>query len=421
MWQFVFWACVATIAYSYIGYPLILFVISKLRRPRAAIAPLSEEDYPTVCLIISAYNEEKVLRKKIENSLDLDYPSGKLTVCVASDGSDDGTVSIANEYREQGVMLYHRSERSGKSAVLNEVVKELDQDVVVFTDANTFFEKAALLKLVRHFQDSTIGCVVGKLRYVDRHTTAVGKSEGVYWRYEGKISVLESSLRNVLVANGSIFGIRRTLFVELYPEVANDFQMPLDISNQGYAVVYEPEAVALERATIFWHEEFERKVRIVLQGLSGFVKLRRKYHGFKLWQFVSHKLVRWFVGPLMFVALLANAILAEGSAFYAVVLGLQLLLVAAAIGGWRTRRSRRPHPFLYLPAYFIMVNVAAVIAMSRYLSGERLATWDKAESARFAPARTRAVPRRFAAPVRLPTGISGESEPEREKVAKTQG
>jgi biofilm PGA synthesis N-glycosyltransferase PgaC len=382
MWQFLFWASLGVVAYSYLGYPLLLFLLDKFRRRDRHT--IDDTCMPPVCLVVSAFNEEKVIQKKIENSLALDYPSGSLTVLVASDGSNDATVSIAQQYAASGVTVLHRAARSGKSAVLNDVIRGIGDEIVVFTDANSFFAPDALKKLVRHFHDPAIGCVVGRLRYVDRHTSSVAKGEGIYWKYEGIISILESRQQRVLVANGSIFGIRRSLFMELCPEVANDFQLPIEIASRGYGVIYEPEAIAVEPTAVFWEEEFQRKVRIVLRGLSGFARLRDRVRGFQLWQFFSHKLIRWAAGPLLFVTLLSNAMLADDSAFYAVLLGLQLAFYAAAANGWRLRRARKPHAVFYVPFYFTMVNLAAVMAFSKFLSGDRQQYWEKAESSRFA-------------------------------------
>ena len=385
MWQFFFWLSVGVVLYCYAGYPLVLLLLDKFKSKTAE--PTGDDSCPSLCLVISAFNEEKVLRKKIENSLSLDYPRDKYSIVVASDGSTDGTVRIAEEYRAQGVRLRHWPVRAGKSAALNNVVRELRDDVVVFTDANSLFAEDALLKLVRHFRDEKIGCVVGKLRYVDRHTTSVGKGESLYWKYEGMISVLESALKSVLVANGSIFAIKRHLFTELYPEVANDFQLPTEIAHQGYGVIYDPEAIALERLTVFWQEEFQRKVRIVLRGITGFSVMRHKFEGMRLWQFFSHKLLRWSIAPFMFLALLSSAMLSEGSALYMTFFALQVVFYMAAVNGWRVSRTRKPQRLFYLPFYFTMVNFAASVALFRFVTGRRQAFWEKAESTRLAPVR----------------------------------
>lgn len=388
MWQFVFWLCLGLVLYSYFGYPIVLAIVGRFRRR----SPVPTEGFtnPTLCLIISAFNEEKIIRKKIENSIALDYPRELYSIVVASDGSDDETTSIAREYADHGVRLFHHEGRTGKSAVLNAVMPHLSEEIVVFTDANAIFEKDALEKLVRNFSDTHVGCVVGKLRYVDRHTTSVGKGEGIYWKYESKLSRLESAIQSVLVANGSIFAVRSSLFREVHSAVANDLQLPIEIASQGYGVIYEPEAVAVERCAVFAHEEFQRKVRIVLRGLTGFAQMHRKVRGFRLWQFISHKLLRWMAGPLLFVALLANAMLAETSTFFTVLLVGQLLFYVSAINGWRVRRTRKPTMMFYVPFYFTMVNVAAVFATVKFLTGERQSVWKKAESTRFAPVATAA-------------------------------
>lgn len=413
MWQFIFWACIGLAIYTYFGYPLALYLLSRLpSRKRHSIVQV---EYPSVCLLISAFNEEKVIRTKIENSLELTYPHEKLTILVASDGSDDETVRITREFAGRGVRLYHSDERNGKSAVINRVVPDIEEDVVVFTDANALFAEDALEKLVRRFSDPSIGCVVGKLKYVDLHTT-VGKGESVYWRYESKISILESSLKSVLVANGSIFAIRRDLFTDVCPQVANDFQIPFDIARHGHGIVYEPEAIAVERCTIFWHEEFQRKVRIVLRGLTGLSKMTDKVGGKRLWQFASHKLLRWAMGPVLFVALFANAMLMEGSVFYTVLALGQVAFYLAALNGWRTRRTKRPFAVFNIPFYFTMVNFAAVIAMAKFASGQRQTVWEKAESARFDQA-TKGF-RQIRRPIPIPSEEVLETAALAEEVAK---
>jgi cellulose synthase/poly-beta-1,6-N-acetylglucosamine synthase-like glycosyltransferase len=380
MWQLLFWGSVALVAYTYAGYPVLLYLLGLVRRRRA---PDGASDAPSACLIISAFDEESVIRAKIENSISLDYPRDRLTIIVASDGSTDGTTAVASSYEDMGVRLHHNPRRRGKSALLNEVVAGLNCDIVAFTDANSLFAVDALKRLCRHFGDADVGCVVGRLRYVQGGETSVGKGEGIYWRYEALISRLESRLGSVLVANGSIFAIRRRLFRPLYAEVANDFQIPFDIAAQGKRVVYEPRAVATEPTTVYWREEFGRKVRIVLRGLTGWSLMRKRIRGFRRFQFWSHKNLRWMVGAAAVVAFVSSAVpAARGSTLYAALLGAQVAFYAAAMVGLLTRRARRPRRAFYVPFYFTMVNAAALTAIARFLSGERLTVWEKAESTR---------------------------------------
>jgi cellulose synthase/poly-beta-1,6-N-acetylglucosamine synthase-like glycosyltransferase len=384
MWTLCFWASLALLLYVYFGYPALLAAWGRLR-PRAPRNDVDGSPLPSVCLIISAHNEESVIREKIENSLALDY-QGRLAIVVASDGSTDRTNDIAREYHDHGVELFPGPVRRGKSALLNDVLRARGEDVVVFTDANSLFATDAVTRLARRFRDASIGCVVGELAYV-RDGSTVGQGEGLYWRYESMVKALESRLQSVLVANGSIFAVRRTLVRELFQDVANDFQIPFDVANQGAGVVYDPAAIALERCAELWEEEFGRKVRIVLRGFTGFVRLHRRMRGMRAWQFVSHKLLRWCVGAMLLVLLASSVALAGRSPEYAAVLVLQLACYAAALAGWVARRHRRVPRVLYVPFYFAMVNWAALVAMSRYVSGHRQATWEKAASTRQAPAR----------------------------------
>ena len=382
MWQFLFWGSLALVLYTYVGYPVILYLIGRVRR-RPEV-PAADAGSPSVCLIISAFNEEKVIRQKIENSLAMVYP-GRLAVVVASDGSDDRTVTIAREYEDHGVEVHHSPARRGKNNVLNEVVRGRREDIVVFTDANSLLSHDAIARLVARFADASVGCVVGELVYA-HDLTSVGRGESLYWRYEAKIKSLESRLGSVLVANGSIFSIRRGMFRDLFPDVANDFQSPFDVANQGRGTVYEPTALAVERSAELWEEEFDRKVRIVMRGVAGYARLRTRMHGLRLWQFVSHKLIRWCVGAVLVVTFVSNAMLAASGWFYAVFLVFQTACYLAAFGGWLMRRRQTVPRILYVPFYFTMVNFAALKAMTRFMLGGRQVVWEKAESTRGAPA-----------------------------------
>jgi len=379
MWQWLFWTGISVVIYTYFGYPLILWILGLFKRGHRVP---DDQRQPSVCLLISAFNEESVIRQKIENSLQLDYPAALLRIVVASDGSDDATVAIGREYADRGVDVIHNAQRRGKSAMLNDVVGAAREDVLVFTDANSLFAPDAVGHLVRHFADPFTGCVVGKLRYVDDAASSVGRGESVYWRYEGILSRMESVLQSVIVANGSIFAIRRELFRTLYPDVANDLQIPADVAVQKRGIVYEPDAVATEHTAAHWHEEFERKTRIVLRGLTGSFVLRSRIRGFRRWQFVSRKLLRWMVGLFASIAFVTNTLIADTSLFYTALLAGHVAFYCAALLGWFRRGDPTPNRFLYIPFYFTMVNSDALLAIARFLSGRRQQVWEKAHSTR---------------------------------------
>ena len=382
MWELLFWGSIALILYTYLGYPIALYLIGRLRPRKSRVVG---GELPSVCLLVSAFNEDAVIREKIENSLALDYPSDRFQILIASDGSEDNTVNIAREYVEHGVRLYHHAQRLGKSAVLNHVVPTLEQDIIVFTDANAMLEPDAIARLVDRFNES-VGCVVGRSRYVNTDASCAGSGEGLYWKYESLVWKLESDLNSLLVGAGALISIRRHLFRELFTDVANDFQIPMDVSMLGSGVVYEPAAIVTERVPIEWREEFDRKARIVLRGITGFSALRSRIRGFRRWQFISHKFLRWMVGVLALGTLVANLALALTSPFYAATLGLQLVFYTLALMGWR-HRGGAPSRYQYVPFYFTMVNFAATVALFRFATGRRQALWEKAESTRLAPVR----------------------------------
>ncbi len=379
MWQLVFWGGVGLAAYTYVGYPAILWAWGRLfPRRRSAPGPSTPA---RVAVVISAWNEGAVIRRRIENCLELDWPRDRLAIVVADDGSTDDTVAVAREYVDLGVRVVHDARRRGKSAVLNDVLPRLDADLVVFTDANARFAPDALRRLAAAFDDPAVGCAVGRLRYVVPNDSSSGRGEGLYWRYEGMISRLESRIGRVLVANGSIFAVRRSLVRELFADVANDFQIPIDVRAAGFDVVYVPDAVAVEPVAARWDEEFGRKVRIVLRGLTGYARLRARIRGVHRWQFVSHKLLRWFVGPAA-LGVLAASVALRSHAFYAAALGAQALFYGAAPVGRVARKGGRRFRWAAVPFYFAMVNAAALVAVARFCAGERLSVWSKAETTR---------------------------------------
>ena len=376
--RFLIFTIIGLVVYIYAGYPLILAVLGIFASRRSG---RGGEQLPAIALIVSAHNEERIIREKIENCLKLDYPRDRLKIVVSSDGSVDGTNDIVREYEGRGVVLRAFANREGKSATLNKTVLGIEEQLLVFSDANAFYKEDALLRLVRNFDAEDIGCVVGKLVYLDNESY-VGKGESLYWRYEGLLNRLESRLGSVLVATGTIFAIRRELFRPVMKDVANDFQMPVEVASQGYSVVYEPEAVAYERSTYFFREEFSRKRRIVVRGLTGFNYLRHDFGGtFRSLQFVSRKLLRWGVGATLPVVYAASMFLLD-EPFFAVFFILQNIFYVFAVIGALLRRGRVRTKIFFVPFYFVMVNAAAISAIFTYLTGGRLSSWEKAETTR---------------------------------------
>ncbi len=371
-------AILGVIIYAYAGYPAILSLCGIFRRKRV---PPDDSYCPRVVLIISVNNEERIIREKIENSLKLDYPKDKLRILVASDGSVDATNDIVREYGSRNVVLKAFDRREGKSATLNGAVLGLEGDILIFSDANAFYREDAIRKLVRNMADDDVGCVVGRLVYLSNHSY-VGKGESLYWRYESYLNNLESKLKSVLVATGTIFAVRRELFRPLIKDVANDFQLPAEVASRGFGVVYERDAIAYEKSTFFFREEFARKRRIIVRGLTGFRALRGNFGGpFRVFQFVSRKLIRWFVGPLLPALYIANLLLISHPVYLALFVLQNVFYLLAAIGAL-LRRGGVQSRVLFIPFYFVMVNAASLAAIVNYICGGRLTSWEKAETTR---------------------------------------
>lgn len=364
------------IVYVYIGYPILLMIFNLKRKSNL----IKNGFTPTVTLFIPVYNEAKIIKEKISNSLALDYPKEKLEIVVASDGSNDDTVNIIKDFLGEGVILFESVKRCGKNSIINEYIQRCNGELIVFTDANTFFKGDAIKKLVKNFNDETVGCVVGDLRYVDEKTS-VGKGEGLYFRYESMIKKLESSYGTLVAATGSIYAIRKKLFTPLDLDVANDFAHPIQIAAMGYKILFEPEAKAYEKATSSASDEFKRRARIVTRGLTAFMRYRRPYHMLRgMWGFcfISHKLLRWFI-PFFLIIIFVNNIFLS-SPFFKFTLYSQFAFYSMALTGvfLKSRLGR----LFTIPHYFCVINLAAFIGILRYFSGKRQAMWEVAKTTR---------------------------------------
>ena len=375
---FLFIFLVFLLSYIYFLYPLILSL-----KPDRENSPEGEchSSLPTVSVLVPAYNEENHVGKKIPNILGQDYPREKMEILFASDGSTDRTVEIANSFREPNIKVFDYKERRGKNAILNDVATRAMGEILVFTDTNSVFVKDALRKLVKYFKDDKVGLVCGHLKYLKGTEHGVGKGEGLYFRYEGWIKRLESRWGSVAVVTGSIYAIRKSLFIPVDSDVANDFLHPVHVGAEGYKVLFEPEAIAYERATSSISEEFRRRVRITTRGFTAFGKYWRKYHilrGMRGFCLVSHKLLRWFV-PFFLIGLFATNLFLTAP-FFKATLWAQLAFYFAALCGIFIKG--RWGKLFVIPFYFCMINLAALVAFINFLRGKRQAIWQVATTTR---------------------------------------
>jgi cellulose synthase/poly-beta-1,6-N-acetylglucosamine synthase-like glycosyltransferase len=362
------WTSFALLAWTHVVYPLVVEALARIgRRPIRAGGAL-----PRVTIIIASHNEETVIERRVENLLGLDYPAELVRIVVASDASTDRTDELVDAIaaREPRVTLL-RAPRGGKVAAQNLAVAQADSEIAAFSDANAVWAAPALRKLVRNFADEDVAYVCGQLRI----ESGDGRNkEGTYWRYEMRLRQSESALGSVTGGNGSIYALRRADYVEVDPRFGHDLALPYRLARQGRRAVYEPEAIAMEKATPTNEDEYRRKVRMFEHCwlIVGRGKMLRHQRPGYLVALLSHRHLRYASGVLHLVLLAANVgIVALGGGWiYWVALAGQLALLAAALAGVGIAR------------YYVLVTWATVVALWRSLRHGVSPVWEKAEGTR---------------------------------------
>lgn len=374
----IFWVLASLIFYTYIGYPLAVFLLSLLF-PR----PIRKDDFtPMLSVIIAAYNEERDLATKLENVLSLDYPKEKLEIIVASDCSSDRTDSIAREYAYRGVILHRQAGRFGKTRAQQQAVKVSTGEILVFSDATTIYQHDALRKIVRSFADPEVGCVAGQLIYVDRSSTVVGQGCRSYWGYEKFLKRCESKLGSLIGVSGCLYAVRRTCQARLANQMIDDFVIATEIRLQGLRTVYEPEAISTEDTNNRSNDEFRMRVRVIAQTLRALYQYREVFsfgrYGLFAFQMFSHKLLRYVVPVFLLGVLATNWLLIDKSPFYYYALVTQGVIgLAMLVGGIAERLNIKIGP-LAIPYYFALVNIASVAGFLKFASGETQVVWEPA-------------------------------------------
>lgn len=367
--------------YIYVGYPIILWFLAWLF-PRSH--KMDENLEPAVTLIISAYNEEKIIKKKLENALQLDYPPKKLTILVVSDASTDKTDQIVCSFHEQGVISLRTKERKGKTAGLNMAMERVSSDLVLFSDANALYHPSALRKIVRHFADEQIGYVVGLAAYKTSESNIAGLSEGSYWDLETRLKGWESTFSSVVGADGAIYAIKKNLWEPLKETDINDFVNPLQIIVKRFRGIFDSEAICFENPADDFGKEFNRKVRISNRSFNGILRVPQVLNIFKLgrfsWQIISHKLLRWFSPYFLafhFIITLAVTFTGTGGPLPGIVLNLYgAASLLALIGYQKDGKGAACSKIFYLPYYFCLLNIAGALGVWLRLLGKVISTWE---------------------------------------------
>jgi len=378
MAQLFFWFPLSLIILSYFGYPIILtFLVYFKKKPYE-----KEKIESDITLLIPAHNEEKVIKEKMENSLSLDYPKDKFEILLILDECTDRTKEIAEQYVDRGIKIIEQKPRRGKMAALNLAIPQAKGEILIFTDANSMYEKDAIKKLVRNFADERIGCVCGELKYISG--TSVGEGEDLYWKYEKFLKTKESQLQSLLVVNGSIYAIRKRLYEPIDETLADDFVNPMRIARQGYGLVYEPEAITVEKAAETTKDEFNQKIRITSQGLKASFAIWKTIFSsssLRISQFIFHKFIRWFVCLFLIIILVSNLFLLDHWFYQVTLFGQILFYLFALIGYLLTKKGIKIKIFNVL-FYFCMVNLASLIGLLKLLTGGVKGIWEKAETTR---------------------------------------
>ena len=374
--EVVFWISAAALMYTYAGYPALIALISTLW-PRKV---MRGNFTPSLTIIITAYNEERALADKLTNTLALDYPRDLMEIIVASDCSTDRTDQIVRSFASQGVLLYRQSQRLGKTAAQNAAVEKARGEIIIFSDATSIYELDALRTITRNFADETVGCVGGRLIYVDPGDTRIGRGAKRYWGYETFLKKHESRACSLIGVSGCLYAVRKSAYVPLYHEACSDFIIATKMIEQGLRTVYEPDATCREETNQRHDNELRMRVRIIAQTFTDLWRhrailnpLRSGLYGIQL---LSHKLMRYFVPVFLIVLFAASAVLADGSAAFRALLLVQSLGYLTGAMSWMLENFGLRSRVLALPHYFVLANVASVLAMFQFLRGEKYARWE---------------------------------------------
>lgn len=375
MLDFIFFLSVAGVGYAYFGYPFSLYLIhffhsSDVRR--SAIRP-------QVTLIITAFNEEKRIREKLENARALIYPQERLQILVASDGSTDETNAIVREFAGGGIELLDITSRQGKENAQKEAVRVANGEILVFSDVATRMDPEALDKVVRNFADPSVGSVSSEDRLIDADGKPSG--EGAYVRYEMWLRRLESRVNTLVGLSGSFFAARREVCQDFAGDVQSDFRTLLTSVRLGYRGVSDPDVVGYYKDIADEKREFERKVRTVLRGITVFFRhaefLNPFRYGLFAYQYFCHKLLRWCVPLLLLVAIASNVLLLPHAPFYGLCMLCQIIFYGAAWYAWS--KGGVSSRLLKIPMYFVMANYAILVAWWKFFGGQRVVLWTPSE------------------------------------------
>jgi len=375
MFKFILYFSILMIFYIYVGYPIMAFLFSLIINKKVNKG-LYE---PNVSILIAAYNEESVIEETLKNKLTLDYPKEKLEIIVISDGSTDRTDSIIKGYEKQGVRLIRQEPRAGKTSGLNMAAPLATGDILVFSDANSQYDKNTLKKLLENFNEPGIGYVTGKMIYTNPDGSTIGDGCSIYMKYENFLRHIETVIGSVVGVDGGIDAIRKELYKPMNPDQLPDFVLPLKVVEQGYRVVFEPEAILKEPSLKTSQDEYRMRVRVSLRALWALWDMRRllTFSSSRLfsWQLWSHKVLRYLCFIFLAAAFLSNLFLWDVNVFFKIFFLIQCFAYIAGIFSPLLEKKGFKLRVLYIINYFIILNLASAHAFVKYIMGQKMVTW----------------------------------------------
>lgn len=381
----IFWIAVFIIGWAMIGYNISLKVLGKLFKARHL-----EKDYslkPMVSVMIVAHNEEKVIQCKLNNIVNNDYPKDKIEYIIASDFSTDGTNDIVRKFildhPELNMILHESTEHKGKTNAQNEAQKLSKGEILIMTDANAMFEKNSITELVASFTSEDIAYVTGRLSYINSEDNTTASSESSYWESDLSQREVESRIKTITAGNGAIYACRNKEYVDFEPIECHDSSMPYYFGKRKMRAIYNPDAIAYEKAGEVDEDEFKRKVRMnrtILRSLkSGVSCLNVFRYGWFSYFYFGHRTCRYLLWISHGCALITSLMLIRLGGIYIFAAAGQILFYGVALINMKVHSKNK---FINLISYYTMTIFAQWKGVYNNLSGKSKPTWDKAESTR---------------------------------------
>jgi cellulose synthase/poly-beta-1,6-N-acetylglucosamine synthase-like glycosyltransferase len=367
------------IFYTYFGYFILVLILGNILRRKVNKFPIE----PHVTMLVAAYNEEKGIAKKLDETMKLNYPKDKLRIIIVSDGSTDQTDEIVNSYAKDGVELMRVDGRVGKTEARNIIMSQITGEIIIFSDATTYYSPNAIHKLVRNFADSSVGMVTGHLIYQDDSGSQMGIGQKLYWKYETMIKKAQTSMGTLTGSIGCITAFRKELYTPLPPNIIEDFTEPLMIVIKGFRVVYEEEALCFEETTKKTHNEWKMRVRVIRGGMSGMIYAKKIlnpiFYPVPFFQLISHKILRWLIPVFALLIFFINnlvVVLEPALIFPRVLLFAQLSFYGIALLSYIMEKRGLRSTIAALPLYLIVLNAASLVALVKTVTSNLEATWE---------------------------------------------